>query len=329
MTLQKSAEKILNNVMKLKKKESLLIITDREKKKIAEAFFMEGLKLTKKIKFILITKTEIDGQEPSGEVAEEMKKYDVLLLITTKSLSHTKARRNATNKGARIASMPNVTEEMLIRFSKANLKKMYALGEKLRKIFNKTKKIRVVAGKGTDFSFDIKPDEKKGNKKLIKNKKVILYIVEKYDRKKAFGNIPFGEVCCRPLEDTGSGKFIIDLSVLDEKVDKPIEVIVKNNSAVSIKGGKTAEKLKKVLDKNGKKAYYIAELGIGLNNSAKITGNILEDEKVLGTCHIAFGNNMSYEGKNNVPVHIDAIIGKPTIYFDDKKIMEKGKFLIK
>ncbi|MCH6574776.1 MAG: PAS domain-containing protein, partial [Bacteroidetes bacterium] len=64
------------------------------------------------------------------------------------------------------------------------------------------------------------------------------------------------------------------------------------------------------------------------NDKAIISGNILEDEKVLGTCHIALGNNTGFGGKINIPLHLDGIIKNPTISVDNKKIMESGKLLI-
>ena len=83
-----------------------------------------------------------------------------------------------------------------------------------------------------------------------------------------------------------------------------------------------------VLDSAGKEARNIAEFGIGTNENAKITGNILEDEKVIGTCHIALGNNAGFGGKVNVQLHIDGIIKKPTIFVDNKKILDDGRLLI-
>ena len=146
--------------------------------------------------------------------------------------------------------------------------------------------------------------------------------------KGSFHNLPSGESCLAPVEGTANGTFIVDASFL-EKVDKPIKLTVKEGYVVDIRGGKTAAKLKKLLKSIGdKNAYNIAELGIGTNDKAKITGEILEDEKVLGTAHIALGNNISYGGKINVPIHLDGVFFKPTIFVDDKKIMENGKLLI-
>jgi leucyl aminopeptidase (aminopeptidase T) len=72
----------------------------------------------------------------------------------------------------------------------------------------------------------------------------------------------------------------------------------------------------------------IAELGIGTNHEASVSGNILEDEKVMGTIHVAFGNNISMGGTCNVGIHIDGVVTKPTVFIDQKKIMDNGSLLI-
>jgi len=97
--------------------------------------------------------------------------------------------------------------------------------------------------------------------------------------------------------------------------------------AVKFKGGEQAKQLNKMLSAVGDKAKAVAELGIGTNPKAKISGNILEDEKVLGTVHVAFGNNISMDGTNDVPIHIDCIIKSPSVYIDGKMIMENGKII--
>ena len=106
MSLNKSAEIILKDCMNLKRNESCLIITDKKLKSIGNVLYKNTLKITKKAKIILSTIPEIHGTEPPKHVSNEMLHYDVILIPTTKSLSHTKARKNASNKGARIASMP-------------------------------------------------------------------------------------------------------------------------------------------------------------------------------------------------------------------------------
>ena len=54
----------------------------------------------------------------------------------------------------------------------------------------------------------------------------------------------------------------------------------------------------------------------------------VEDEKVLGTAHIAVGNNKTYGGTNDVQLHLDGVFNKPTIEVNNKIIMKHGKLLI-
>ena len=147
-----------------------------------------------------------------------------------------------------------------------------------------------------------------------------------YTEKGLWGNLPTGEV------DSGvkntNGKLIVDASFGGlGKINSPLTLTIKDNKVESIEGER-ADELKEMLDKVGKDAYKMAELGIGTNEKAIVTGNILEDEKVKGTIHMAVGNDMSYGGENNVPIHLDGVISKPTIYIDDKMIMKNREFLL-
>jgi len=67
---------------------------------------------------------------------------------------------------------------------------------------------------------------------------------------------------------------------------------------------------------------------VGTNDAAQIIGNILEDEKVMGTIHIAFGNNVSMGGTVNVPIHLDGIIQSPTVELDGRLLMDNGRLLL-
>jgi leucyl aminopeptidase (aminopeptidase T) len=83
-----------------------------------------------------------------------------------------------------------------------------------------------------------------------------------------------------------------------------------------------------MLDNVGRDARNIAEFGIGTNDMAKLSGILLEDEKVKGTIHIALGNNITMGGSVNVPIHLDGVVKKPTVYLDGKLLMRNGELLI-
>jgi len=312
MPLNKSADIILRDCMALKKNESCLVITDSKLIKVGNSLYKTSLKITKKSKLIKIPIPKSHGSEPPENIAREMLNYDIILMPTIKSLSHTRARNAASKKGARIASMPGITKAMMKRTLNVDFYKIRETNNKLISKLKNRNKIKITTKKGTNIEFNLKGRKWKPDDGI-------------YTKKSAFGNLPAGEIFIAPLEGKTNGKIICDASVGGlGKVDKNIEIIVKDGFIENIKGGKTARIFTKLL----KTKFYrnVAELGIGTNSKAKITGEVLEDEKVRGTCHIAFGNNKHFGGKVDVPFHVDFVIRNPTIYADGIPIMHSGKF---
>jgi leucyl aminopeptidase (aminopeptidase T) len=231
-------------------------------------------------------------------------------------LTHTNAVKEAAKKGVRIATLPAVTKEILERTIDIDYNKVEERLVKIKSFLEKGKNVRITTEAGTNLTFSIE------NRKIGTCAGIIT-------RKGKVDNIPAGEVFVAPVEGTANGKLIIDGSVLNIKIKNNIEVIVKEGYAITINGKEEAAELKKTLSSiNDKNAFNIAEFGIGINDKAIVTGNVLEDEKVLGTIHIAFGKNSSFGGKIDVPVHIDGIVLKPTVYVDNKLMIEKGKLLL-
>jgi len=316
MMIKKAIDTIYGKLLKVKKKENVLIICDKNTKKIAEKFFEYGHVYGDHSLCLEIKVGKRNGEEPENEVGKLFLRYDVIIIITTKSLSHTNSRKKATAQGARIFTSSGINENILKRCVDIDYKKMGKLHDNLYKHMKKVKNVRITSKKGTDLSF-----------KIYNNK--IEYSCA-MDKKGSFTNIPLGEVFVAPKEKTAEGVFVVDGSFAGVgKLKKPIVVEVKEGYATDINGGKEAKQLIKILKSvKSKNAFNIAELGIGTNPKAKISGSVIEDEKVLGTCHIALGSNFSFGGKVKVPIHLDGIINKPTIYFDDKIIMKNGKFMI-
>jgi leucyl aminopeptidase (aminopeptidase T) len=311
-TTEEAAETIINTCMAVQPKEKVLILTDFALAKIGDIILREARKITD-ADMIEIAVGEQHGEEPSADVAYEMKNYDVIIIPTMKSLSHTKARRDANKAGARIATLPGVTEEMMQRCINIDYLGLEKTNERIKQAFKDSKKIRVTTELGTDVTTEVV--NTRGDIGL-------------YHNKGDFGNLPAGEVDSGVRDSITNGKIIVDASFGGiGRLENPITLSVEDGYAVKIEGWQS-EALNAILNAVGRDAYKIAEFGIGTNPLAAVTGNILEDEKVLGTVHFALGNDLSYGGKNDVPIHLDAIIREPTIYIDGKKIMEKGLLLI-
>ncbi len=109
-----------------------------------------------------------------------------------------------------------------------------------------------------------------------------------------------------------------------DALDEPVTIEVEAGGAVSIRGGTQAKRIEEALASEGADAFAVAEFGVGTNPAARLIGNVLEDEKVLGTIHVAFGNNVSFGGANDVAVHIDGIVCAPTVTLDGAVFLEKG-----
>lgn len=316
--LENACKIAIKDCMGTKKNETVLVVTDENKRKIGYALYETALKLGHEAIIVEMKSRKINGEEPPASVADLMKEFDVVLCPTTKSLTHTNARRTASSKGARVATFPGITEEIMIRGLNADYKKIAALTLKLKKVFEKTKIVRVTAPNGTDITMDIT------GRKALPSKGL-------FHKKGESGNLPTGETYVAPLEGKTNGVFVVNGSMAGVGMigSKPIKIVVENGIAVSITGGKEANMLNKMLAPYGLKGRNIAEFGVGTNDKARLSGNILEDEKVLGTVHIALGDNKSMGGKVNVPVHLDGIIKSPTVYFDGKIIMKDGNLLVK
>jgi leucyl aminopeptidase (aminopeptidase T) len=303
---------VFEGSLKLKPEESCLIVTDTIKESIGLSFYEYAKKITPKGELIVIEPTKEHGTEPPENVARVMLEYDVQILVTERSLTHTKARRDATAKGARIATMPSVTEEIANRCLDIDYDALKEESNRVYEILKGASTVRVTTESGTDITFTVGSSEFFGADG------------GSFDYPGAYGNLPEGEVSFAP--ETCEGIYLVDASFPDlGLLESPLTFKVKDGKVHEITGNRSDEVIRR-LDQVGPKAYVVAELGIGLNSKAKIIGNVLEDEKVMGTVHIAVGNNLSYGRDNDVSLHLDGVITGPDIYVDDKKIMEKGRF---
>jgi leucyl aminopeptidase (aminopeptidase T) len=142
----------------------------------------------------------------------------------------------------------------------------------------------------------------------------------------AFGNLPAGEIWCAPIEDNATGVIICDGSIGDiGQVKTHLKLEVKDGKLVAIESddSELVEKIKELTSVD-EMASVVGELGIGLNPKARLTGNLLEDEKAGKTAHIAFGNNTEMpNGKNESKTHRDFLFYKPTFEVEYKDSSSK------
>ncbi len=316
LTMEDAARIALTEYLGLSSVETLLVLADTPLRNIGLSFFEIGKEVALQAIYTEIKPLSRNGEEPPESIAMLMQEVDVIVVPMSKSITHTNARREASRLGVRIATMPGIDEDMMIRCLSADPNKILKTTEKVAKRLEGVSTVRVTTDLGTDVTMSIK------GRRIIQSTGILKKIGES-------GNLPSGEVYLAPVEKQINGTIVFDGSVAGiGMLKEPIKLTVEEGYAMDIEGGEEAKILFETLNQVGRKAFAIGEFGIGTNYKAKITGKILEDEKVLGTVHFAFGNNLSMGGKVNVEIHIDGIVTKPNVYFDDALVMEKGELLI-
>lgn len=306
----------VRDCMGVKPGEKVLVITDEPLRTIGYALWKAAKELGNEVLLIEILPRASNGAEPPPEVAELMKMVDVVLCPTSKSLTHTDSRRAASAKGVRVGTLPGVTEEIMIRCMNADYNKIAQRTFALCKLLEKASTVRVTAPAGTDITMPIQGRTAHSSSGLFREKG-------------QWGNLPTGEAYLAPVEGQSEGVVVVDGSMaMVGMVKTPIRIQVKKGYAEDISGGEEAQQLIALLVPHGKDARTVAEFGIGTNDKAVLTGNILEDEKVMGTIHIAFGDNKSMGGSVRVASHLDGLITHPTVWLDETMIINNGKVLV-
>ena len=313
MELKDIAKNVLVSCLAAKAGEEVLIITDDTRVKIGQALYDGAKELGCEAMLMVMQERELSGQEPPKAVAAAMKTADIVIAPTAKSLTHTNARIQAAANGARVGTMPGITEQMFSEGAMtADYDEVAKLTAKVTEMLTKAKVARVEKD-GCVLTINL--DGRNG----VPSPGI-------YREKGQSGNMPSGEAYIAPLEDGADGEMIIDGSMVGiGKLESPLRMKIRNGKLYEITGEKS--EMISVLLANERNAT-LGELGIGTNEKAILNGIILEDEKVYGTVHIAFGTNTSFGGTNKADCHMDGIILKPTLYLDDTLVIDKGNFVI-
>ena len=319
LPLMKAAMIAVRDCLAVKPEETALVITDTGKLEIALAFLSALHAIGADATLSVMTPRQYNGQEPPSDIAAGMRASDVVFIPTTRSLSHTKARMAASEAGARIASMPGITEDMMtVGGMTADYGKVSELSWRLTELLDKAKRVQITTSAGTNLVMSVE-----GRKPGTPPDDGL------YTEPGRWGNLPAGEAYIAPVEESVEGIAVIDGSMASiGSLKDPIRLRIEKGKAVAIEGGVEAAALRKLLeDIQDPNAYMVGELGIGTNEKARLVGNILEDEKVLKTVHIALGMNIDMGGKIDSKTHNDGIILNPTVKFDHKTVLEEGKII--
>lgn len=291
----------------------VVIVTDPPKRAIGELFHVGALRHARDATLLVMPVAERHGSEPPPDVAEAMGTATVCVLPTSKSLTHTRARTAATDAGARVASMPSITYEMAMRTLAADYSAIARESEEMAAILSAGAEVMLTSPGGCNLTFSAVGRDG-------------LADTGHFTTPGDMGNLPAGEAFIAPVEGTATGTVVIDAASMIEDVlpDPPMRIRIQDGLAVGVEGAGAAQ-LEAVFAEVGDGARNLAELGIGTNPNARLSGNILEAEKVAGTAHVALGASLHIGGTVDVPFHQDGVIARPTVHVDGRLIMQDGQ----
>jgi leucyl aminopeptidase (aminopeptidase T) len=290
-------------------------------KAFGEKAFNE-LKAQKLLARLINKKADDSDMRRAEEIAARNKRYAVnaVIALSNYSTSHTRFRDLLTGIcKTRYVSMPLFDAAMLEGAMNVNWRLIDRRTRSIARIVDKAEVVEIKTPNGTSISFS-----KKGRK--AESDTGILTVPG------AFGNLPAGEVYLAPVEGTASGRLVLEFAPT-RQLKSPVALTVKNGFVKEVSGDdEYAGYLRARLSERIENAN-IAELGIGTNDMAKRPDNILESEKILGTIHIALGDNSSFGGNVSTPFHQDFVFFRPTVILVDKNgkkalLMKDGKFTI-
>jgi leucyl aminopeptidase (aminopeptidase T) len=364
--LKKPAEtvkQIFETNIGIKKRERVLVFTDREKGdlwKTAYLFEKTARLFTPRTNLVSFTETGSHGMEPpeilwqkafgedacnqlkekdllspliskriTGEKLEEVetivrgckrKAVDIIIALSYYSTSHTRFRDLLTRICcSRYASMPIFDRSMFRTALSADAEEMMKRSRKIAGRVDKYEKIEIITYNGTSLSFRKDKREVRSDTGIIR-------------KPGDFSNLPAGEVYLAPVEGTANGRLVLEWAPT-RRLKNPVTLLVKNGIVHMVRGKEEyAGYLRKKLAER-RENRNIAELGIGTNDMASRPDNILESEKILGTIHIALGDNSSFGGRIRTPFHQDFVFFKPTVTLvssDNVRsvLMKEGKLAI-
>jgi leucyl aminopeptidase (aminopeptidase T) len=311
--LDQAVRAVVRDCLAVKDGEEVLVVCNPATRGLGESLRDEADEAGADAVLALISERASHAAEPPRTVAEAMGAADVVLAPTVQSLSHTAARKRASEAGARIATLPGVTEEMLARVMSADMAELRRRGRAVADRLDAASEALLTCPNGSDLHLDLRGRD-------------AIPDAGELGERGAFGNLPCGEGFIAPAG--GWGTLVVDGSMAGVgRVSDPVELVVEDGHLTSARGGQGMAFMD-LLTAHGEDGTNVAELGIGTNEKATVTGNILEDEKILGTAHVAFGASAAIGGTVQVPVHLDVVVIKPTVELDGEPIVRDGELLV-
>jgi leucyl aminopeptidase (aminopeptidase T) len=310
--LARAVNTVVRRCLAIKEGEDVLVIVDEATLGIGEALRAEARAAGADAVLAVMDERATDGTDPARPISGALVACDVFIAPTSRSISHTPARKRASDAGIRGATMPGVTEDMLARVMSVDFDRMATRSDAVAALLTEHDTAHITSADGTDLTLTFA-----GRPGISDNGDLTA--------PGAFGNLPCGEAFVSP---TGGDGQIVVTSVAPLGIsDEPVTLTLEGGRLVDARGGLGPQFIAR-LREHGDLGLNLAELGIGTNDQARVTGLVLEDEKILGTVHVAFGASAGIGGTVSVPIHLDVVAPNVSLAIGETTVLRNGDYVL-
>jgi len=307
--LRTPAETAVHQCLNLGAAESCAVVTDDSRLSIGHALYDVASDVTDDAVLLRYPPGDQHGEEPPAPVAAAMADADVVFAPTAKSLSHTAARTAATAAGARVATLPGITEDVFLTGMDADYESIAAECEAMLDRVRGSEEIHVSTPAGTDLT--VSP----GDREWFPDTGIV-------HEAGGMTNLPAGEVYVSPVD--AEGRVVVDGTMMPPGLldaDRTMAFDVADGQVTDIHDSDLRAAVEAAAEEVGDAAYNFAELGIGTNVAvSELVGSVLLDEKAAGTVHVAIGDDHGIGGDTEAPIHLDGVLRDPTVTVDGEEI---------
>jgi leucyl aminopeptidase (aminopeptidase T) len=310
--LQRAAGRAILQALKVRRRESVLLVTDEPKLEIARALAFWTRRAGAETTTYLMPETLRPVTEPTRLLRSLAEKATCIIYTLESRLEEKPFRGYLVKTGVtsgRILMMPGINRDMMERLIDIDYEKLHQFTKKVILGLRGAAVVEVENPLGTALRFSVK-----GRRWMASSGDI--------SRRGAHGNLPAGECYTAPVEESFEGRLV--LSLIDDKLGRGV-LEFEHGRLTNWSGRGVGAVLRNIGDDETGKV--IGEFGIGTNRKARLSANMLEAEKAFGTAHFAIGDSYGL-GRNSSLHHYDALVEKVTIRADGRMIIKNGRFCI-
>ncbi len=307
---------LIRDSIRLRKKESLLILANTENLENATILWQQALKIATSA-FLL----QVPPSSPKSRFLSSLPlmlgQTDVLIVAGDLRWFNEKQFAALLKHGTRIAYLPLLNEILTKRSMHIDHKKLDKVSNRLAEVFSIGQTMSLNNGRDTCLEMSIKKEKGIAEIGAVRDKGT-------------FTILPGGKAQIRPAPGSCNGVVVVDGSIDGVGlVNEPIRLQFKDGRLARIYGNNEAQKFRDYLKANwNSTSRDLVRIGVGTNHNAKLAGDLVEDETAFGRVHLGIGHSQQAAGAPLTPDYIRVTLRNSDLEIDGRPIVRRGKMMV-